>query len=251
MHRLCVAASLSCGLAAIAVVGCIDLGGLSGAETDAGSDALDALDALDAPDVRADEQDGAGDAGGHDADSGLPAPDGGDAGPDAATCGSVPLCTRTVFVTSLSYTGAMGGLVGADAKCQALADAPGSKVRGKKFKAWVSSATVSASARLVQGTAPYVRVDGVGIAATFADLTDGMLGVALNIDELGALRSDASVWTGTRADGVRAPTNCTGFTSSSAAVTGATGNSSNADGFWTNLEGAACSGLSGLYCIEE
>jgi hypothetical protein len=80
------------------------------------------------------------------------------------------LCAKRVFITSLKYDGNLGGLAGADAKCQARAVAatlPGT------YKAWLSDATGSPSTRFTKSTIPYRLVDGTLIANDFVDLTDG------------------------------------------------------------------------------
>jgi hypothetical protein len=66
---------------------------------------------------------------------------------------------KRVFVTSTGYPGNLGGLAGADAKCQERATAAG---LGGTFKAWLSAAGTgnSAAERLTHATVPYVRVDG-------------------------------------------------------------------------------------------
>jgi hypothetical protein len=72
-------------------------------------------------------------------------------------------CTKRVFATSVAYTGDLGGLDGADAKCQGLADAAG---LGGTYKAWLSDVTASAAERLTHVGAPYVLADGVTVVAT-------------------------------------------------------------------------------------
>ena len=80
-----------------------------------------------------------------------------------------PVCTRRVFVTSQYFLGDLGGLDGADEKCQALADAAG---LGGSYRAWLSSTTVNARDRLTHLGKPYVRVDGALIAYDWNDLID-------------------------------------------------------------------------------
>jgi hypothetical protein len=92
------------------------------------------------------------------------------------------LHSNTVFLSSAVYDGAMGGLDGADAKCQALADAAG--LPGT-FKAWLSDSTGSPSTRFTQSTLRYVRVDGVKVADDWADLTDASLDAPINVTENG------------------------------------------------------------------
>jgi len=94
----------------------------------------------------------------------------------------------TIFVTSLTYKGnGIGGLAGADAKCQALAGAVG---LSGTWKAWLSdcqgtncASGTTASGRLTHSTGSYVLPNGVVVANNWADLTDGTLNNPINIDE--------------------------------------------------------------------
>lgn len=69
--------------------------------------------------------------------------------------------SKTVFVTSGTYTGNLGGLTGADQECNTLAAAanlPGT------YKAWLSTSNGSPSTRFVQSSVPYKLVDDTVIA---------------------------------------------------------------------------------------
>lgn len=113
---------------------------------------------------------------------------------------------KVVFISSVGYTGNMGGIEGADANCQELADLAG--IVGS-FRAWLSDSTgVSPALRFVRSLGPYVRTDGVVVAYNWADLTDGDLAAPITVDENGNLppitRSDDSpwhTWSATRPDG--------------------------------------------------
>jgi hypothetical protein len=115
---------------------------------------------------------------------------------------------KRVFVTSARYNANLGGLAGADAKCQARADAAD---LGGTYKAWLSDATGSPSTRFTKSTSAYVRVDGTTVANDWADLTDGTLVAGISITELdtqGAVGSvcdpnDVGVWTNTATDGTQ------------------------------------------------
>lgn len=78
--------------------------------------------------------------------------------------GCSPTCTRDgsyVFVTSETYSGLLGGLGGADDKCNKLAataQLPG------KYKAWLSDETTSAKDRIMSTGMHYVRTDGTQVA---------------------------------------------------------------------------------------
>ncbi len=77
-----------------------------------------------------------------------------------------------VFITSTAYTGNLGGLSGADSKCQTRANAAS---LGGTWKAWLSDGSVSAASRLTHLNIPYVLVDGSLVANNWNDLTDGSL----------------------------------------------------------------------------
>jgi Protein of unknown function (DUF1554) len=129
---------------------------------------------------------------------------------------AAPPPRRTVFVSSALYTGALGGLTGADSKCQVLADAAG---LDGTFKAWLSDSTVQAVARLTHSADAYVRPDGVHIASSWADLVDGTIQNPINVDERGQVVPGAAwvelegdVWTGTTDSGAALPTHCKDWT---------------------------------------
>ena len=107
---------------------------------------------------------------------------------------------RIVFVTSATYNANLGGLSGADSKCQELANAAG---LSGNFKAWLSVAGINAKDRICVGTdLPFKKVNGVKVADNCADLLDGTLDSPINIDEWGnTVPSDSEVWTGTDQSG--------------------------------------------------
>jgi hypothetical protein len=72
------------------------------------------------------------------------------------------------FVTSENpgSGGDLGGLAGADAHCQSLAEAAG--IEGKTWRAYLSTSEVDARDRI--GSGPWYNVDGVMIAANVAAL---------------------------------------------------------------------------------
>jgi hypothetical protein len=120
----------------------------------------------------------------------------------AITC----VARKRVFVTSERYHADLGGLAGADAKCQALADAAS---LGGTYKAWLSDATGSPSTRFTKSTTPYVRLDGMIVANDWADLTDGTLLASISITELdtagpsGNACGASAAWTNTSAGGTQ------------------------------------------------
>lgn len=108
---------------------------------------------------------------------------------------------KTVFVTSGSFNGDLGGLKGADDKCQAEADGPASIVPSGTYMAWLSDGTDSPNTRFTKSSHPYVLPDGTQIAENYSDLTDGSIQHFINIDPTGKTVGVNRIWTGTNEDG--------------------------------------------------
>jgi hypothetical protein len=155
--------------------------------------------------------------------------------------------SKLVFVTSAAYSGALGGLDGADAICgdHALtAGLPGN------FKAWLSTLDVSAPSRLERSTGPYVRTDGAVVVKSFDDLLDGTLLLPIDRTELGGL-AIGDVWTGTRSDGTSHPgDDCLGFSTTTSHVA-MCGNAQASDFGWTENSIPSCTTRLRLYCFEQ
>lgn len=163
---------------------------------------------------------------------------------------------RRVFVTSKVFTGNLGGLTGADQKCQDAADAaalPG------LYKAWLSVAGESPTERFVHSLVPYRQVDGVEIAKDWNDLTDEQLAAALVVSEFNGpagtgMHSCApiviTVWTGTRASGsaVDGDYFCGDWIGSGEGISGRGGAT---DSAWTQACIAKCEDQAALYCFEQ
>jgi hypothetical protein len=163
-----------------------------------------------------------------------------------ATC-DTPGGSCLVFLTSQTYTGDLGGLLGADAECQALADAAG---LSGAYKAWLSDSTTAARDRLTQATVPYVRVDGTVVANSFTDLVDGMIMNPILLTEMNTLGT-SSAWTGTQPDGSATQANCQNWTSGAFDMTGTGGTTQVVSGLWTDFVDARCFSTAGLYCFEQ
>jgi hypothetical protein len=195
--------------------------------------------------------------GGGAADAAEESPDAGEpdaAEPDAAEPDAPP-ADRVVFVTSHGFTGAMGGLAGADQRCQSTADEGG--LPGV-FMAWLSDSTGSPATRMSQRGGPFRLTDGTAIAADWADLTDGSLAAPVDRDELGNLSmgtfvcQGGEVWTNTTASGVtRASDACSDW--STAAGTSSSGNVGFADAKWTESEcgSITCRSALPIYCVQQ
>jgi len=162
-----------------------------------------------------------------------------------------------LFVTSTSYNGNLGGLAGADAKCQERAEAgtmSSAKAPGSKWKALLSSAVDGvAAADRAEISAPVRRLGGTQLASDHADLFDGAIGTAPVLDENGA-QANSPVWTGSLESGLSHGSDCTGWTTNlSSGNYGIVGWSGYADGRWlkSNVNGATCGSSNRLYCISD
>ena len=117
-----------------------------------------------------------------------------------------------VFLSAYSFQGDLGGLSGADSRCQSSADGFG---LGGTWKAWLSSSTVavnSAARNFTQFNGPYKLLDDTNtVANNWADLTDATtLLHAINLTETGSTVSE-NVWTNTTSAGNRSQTS-SGYT---------------------------------------
>jgi hypothetical protein len=176
------------------------------------------------------------------------------------SCGARAICAqgscesaRRVFVSSTSSTANLGGVSGADARCQTLATAA---ALGGTWQAWVSDALSSPSIRFAVVAAPLRLIDGTVIAADWTALVTGDgLAHAIDQDEFGAHVAAADVWTSTTQGGVfTGYGGCLGHTSESLSqlegawvgVTDRPGTS------WTIAYAASCNQMTPrVYCFEQ
>lgn len=161
-----------------------------------------------------------------------------------------------VFVTSVGGTGELGswpkaggqvGIDAGDAICQTLAD-DASLVDSGPYKAWLSNSSTDARDRLTHD-GPWVRVDGVPVAFSKADLTDQWLYSSINVSETGVYH-DTWVQTGTLWNGTWATQDCSGWTDGSGG-TGRKGLSPYTSYGWTEVNFTSCSSLARLYCFSD
>ena len=169
-----------------------------------------------------------------------------------ALCGAGGPCT--VFVTSTTYDGNLGGLAGGDAKCQARAAAVG--LPGT-FRAWLSGNALDASSRFDPSAGPYRLVNGTTIATSLTDLTDGTLAAPIDLTESGVFVENMAqtlVWTATKADGTSFGQTCSTTASSADWSTTAArtmaGSSTASDASWTFLAVEPCATFLHLYCVQ-
>jgi hypothetical protein len=179
----------------------------------------------------------------------------------AEACIGDPDCV--IFITGNVFPGDMYGTT-PDARCL-----PGSRngiarLRNRTFKAWVSDASGSAATRLKHSTKPYVRSDGVQIAANWTALASPMHTATITLDETGSPYDNfgvivRGVWTGTLGYGstaldrtTRVPETCSGWTSAGNAL-GRAGDETATNGTWTWLgpSAAPCAEKLHLYCVQQ
>jgi len=175
---------------------------------------------------------------------------------------------KTIFFTSETFDGNLGGLAGADEKCQTAASTAG--LTGT-YKAWLSDSITAVKDRLSHGTVPYVRTDGVVVANNWNDLTDGTLKEQIVCDEnrqcyfVDIDNYWIPIWTDSTAAGNRdcncndgldptpyLTTTCLNWTTNSNVYSGSVGNGTASDSDWTNVfDWSNCNTLRSLICLEQ
>jgi hypothetical protein len=168
---------------------------------------------------------------------------------------------RFVFVTSQTFDGDLGGLDGADMKCQSVADAanlPGS------YQAWIGQAGET-FIRFAHSTVPYILPSGQIVAKDWNDLTRAKTALAnpINVDERGNIINDHFfVWTNLGANVGEVgpigappaplnPADCNNWSSDQGSDFGWVGYSRGTDSTWTQLGIIDCKMRARLYCFES
>ena len=159
-----------------------------------------------------------------------------------------------VFLTSVSFNSNLGGLKGADDKCQAEADDPASIVPSGTYLAWLSDGTDSPDTRFIKSTYPYLLPDGTKIAENYIDLTDGSIQHAINIDPTGKPVGQQDFWSATESDGTSAQSllTCTGWLDPVTNARGGIGRSNYTSALWSAFSQKRCgSGRGRLVCFQQ
>jgi hypothetical protein len=160
-----------------------------------------------------------------------------------------------VFISSETYTGNLGGLAGADAKCQALADAEG--IPGT-YMAWLSDSTASPATRFpTKSSSPYKLLNGDKLANNWADLTDGQLETLFTVTDAGPEPPSGPgqhTWTATLQTGQKSGSHCNNWTTAATEVSGFTGyhrHATQPTGRWTAYDDRPCNAELHLYCVQQ
>ncbi len=159
------------------------------------------------------------------------------------------------FITSTGFDGNLGGMSGADAKCQLQADA-GVMTRGLglKWKALLSTDTVNANdTTRMQIQGPIMMLNSSAVAVKVVDdatdLWDASLDRAFEFDENGDA-VNVGFWTGTGSAGDNFNFNCSNWTSSQSSIQGTVGSSVFSGGFWANTVNQPCDAQRNLLCVS-
>ncbi len=165
---------------------------------------------------------------------------------------TAPSANRVVFVSSMMFTGAIGGVSAADQACADLATAVG---LAGSYRAWLSDAAGRLPASgFTRGDAPFVMTSGVRVADHWADLTDGTINNPIVIDERGTQPDSLPVvWTGTDPSGQPAASgaNCRGWTDAASDVNGQVGVFDAIGTGWTAAPPVACDQPGRIYCFQQ
>jgi hypothetical protein len=209
-------------------------------------------------------------------DGELQGPEECDLGPDNGTgefpANSVPcdsgcrFTAKLAFLSSAAYKGGeLGGVEGADLKCQNLATLAEFD-NAASFKAWLSDALHSPFKDFTHTAGmPYVRPDGVRIANDWDDLILNGPGDGIIVTETGATMLSKYVWTGTAPSGKVFDANATCTTWSSSAIVeksrvGLSGVDKQqeqvwlqwlTDKRWTSSASLGCNYAYRIYCLEQ
>ena len=154
----------------------------------------------------------------------------------------------TIFVSSSTHTGNLGGLDGARVICQNLANAQPA-LAGTTWYPLLSDATWDASSLTGKSGAssPIYNIDGSVIAVTRAALwSGGALTTGVKGTETGAIRYD-TVFSGTTATGGKASSYCSNWTSTSG--NGTVGGTNDTSTAWITGFQTSCAVLYRIHCI--
>lgn len=157
-----------------------------------------------------------------------------------------------IFVTSTTYDGGRGGLVGADITCTNVAASAG--ITGS-YRAILSSSTEGANTRLVISGEVYKVTAGgeVTVATSSTNFWNLDLLSPINMDEDRNLVTMAEPWTGTLPGGGSDFTRtCADWTDGTITPNGTTGDTDVVtSALWVNANGYNCNYFRPLYCLEE
>lgn len=168
-------------------------------------------------------------------------------------------CIKVAFITSVTYDGNLGGVAGANQKCQLLAGAAGLPGR---YKAWISDTNGnSPSTTFRQSTVPYELAlpTPTVLANDWSDLISNGIAAPLDRDENGTQHWQEVVWTDTNGQGQLTQTfpddSCLSWTTNNGNPNGgAAGNLTNDEVTgpnWSVYGNNWCNGQAHLACFQQ
>lgn len=159
--------------------------------------------------------------------------------------------SKRVFVTSTTYSGNLGGVAGADAKCQLHADAA---ALGGTWKAWISSGSVNAIDRIAD-VGPWYLVDRMTKVFNNKANLQTTPEFAIWADETGGAPSwsgMSSPWSGSDEAGRDSGWDCNGWTSALTTDYATTGDASTDQAWGGATSGPIeCDFTGALICFEQ
>lgn len=173
-----------------------------------------------------------------------------------------PVAVKRLFVTSSLYRSTeLGGLAGADLRCQQVADSATraglADLGGARWVAWLSDGSTDAIERLAD-LGPWYLVDKqtrIFNNRAHVALAPAMLRTGITQDERGnpiAITSANSLyWTGTAPGGRKAPGHCDSWRDPMYSEGGLTGAIGEVGDRWTARLSSACIGAHALLCFEQ
>jgi hypothetical protein len=160
-----------------------------------------------------------------------------------------PATGRKAFVTTQFFVAQPTGIAAADALCAQEASLAG--IRGS-FLALLSTSTAPASSRFDLGGSPWVRLDGLPLAATALDFMGGNLVGALDLTSTGTSYT-GPVITGGLPVSTAGPTCMDYVQVAGSNARGGLATSTTHDAFDAVLDSsrANCNGIAPIYCLEQ
>lgn len=161
-----------------------------------------------------------------------------------ATVTHAPVAGRLAFVSTGLFS-ASTGIAAADAICS---DEAAAASRAGTYRAFMTTSTVAAASRFNLGGAPWVRVDGVPLMTSAADLSTFTLLAPLDVRLDGSIVRTGS-WTG-HGDVTNAAWVCNDWSSASAAVMGVGKDTADASPQFNVMPGG-CSTTRPVLCFQN
>jgi hypothetical protein len=170
-----------------------------------------------------------------------------------SSCPNGVIDQKRAFLTNVHAPGNFGGIGPADGACQT--EAQGMGLPGI-YRAWLGDGTVEnlPSSRFFQALNGYATLNGISIATSFSDLTNGTLTAPLNVDAAGITHTLEQAWTNVHVgSGPPIAASCDGWSSVDESDTGWTGKADSVTTEWSESQLLPCYSTrqAAIYCFEQ